>query len=198
MILAIRSGFFFAIALIRSDQNPWYTVAIWSVLTNRLGQFDLIEQLILDNRLGQIGLIERIHFGQSIRSNWPNREGQSGPIFYIKETKENIYRDAPNGATIEIHNRDPQLLNLLIHECGSLIALGRSLLIINRYVTINIRGLLIALRYAIVLVRYLLWIQPTNDRVSTIVDQNKSDRVRVACKLNLTLLVRSFRMKGTS
>jgi hypothetical protein len=89
------------------------------------------------------------------------------------------------------------MLNLLIHKCGSLIALGRSLLIINRYITINIRGSLIALRYAIVLVRYLLWIQSTNDRASIIVDQNKSDRVRVACKLNLTLLVRSFRIKGT-
>lgn len=66
-----------------------------------------------------------------------------------------------------------------------MIALGQSLLIINRYVTINIRGSLIALRYAIVLVRYLLWIQPTNDRV------------RVECKSDLTVLVRSFRIKGT-
>jgi hypothetical protein len=69
-------------------------------------------------------------------------------------------------------------------------------LIINLYITINIRGSLIALRYAIVLVRRLLWIQSTNDRVSTIVDQNKSDRVRVECKPDLTVLVRSFRMKG--
>lgn len=33
--------------------------------------------------------------------------------------------------------------------------------------------------------RYLLWIQPTNDRV------------RVECKSDLTVLVRSFRIKGT-